>query len=102
MLALGMSLVLGMDYALRMVRGYFVDLTGTRIDVRMSASIMERVLGMKLSDRPPSVGAYAASLQSFESVRDVIASATVTAVIDLPFALIFMAVLVWGASRRTG
>jgi ATP-binding cassette subfamily C protein LapB len=95
MLALGLALVLGMDYALRMMRGYFVDLAGTRIDVRVSASIMERVLGMKLSDRPASVGAYAASLRSFESVRDVVASATVTAVIDLPFAVIFLFVLAW-------
>ena len=95
MLALGMALILGMDYALRMMRGHFVDLAGTRIDIRLSASIMERVLGMRLSDRPASVGAYAASLRSFESVRDVIASATVTAVIDLPFAILFLCVLAW-------
>lgn len=95
MLALGLTVVLGMDYALRMMRGYFVDLAGTRIDVRVSASIMERVLGMKLSDRPASVGSYAASLRSFESVRDVVASATVTALIDLPFAILFIFVLAW-------
>ena len=95
MLALGLTIVLGMDYTLRMMRGHFVDLAGTRIDVRVSASIMERVLGMKLSDRPASVGSYAASLRSFESVRDVVASATVTAVIDLPFAIIFLFVLAW-------
>jgi ATP-binding cassette subfamily C protein LapB len=95
MLALGLALVLGMDYGLRMMRGYFVDLAGTRIDVRVSASIMERVLGMKLSDRPASVGSYAASLRSFESVRDVVASATVTALIDVPFAIVFLVVLAW-------
>lgn len=95
MLALGLTLVLGMDYGLRMMRGYFVDLAGTRIDVRISASMMERVLGMKLADRPVSVGSYAASLRSFEAVRDVVASATVTAVIDVPFAVIFLFVLAW-------
>ncbi|WP_082151676.1 type I secretion system permease/ATPase [Caenimonas sp. SL110] len=95
MLALGLAVVLGIDYTMRLMRGYFVDLAGARIDLRLSALIMERVLGMKLSDRPPSVGAYAATLRSFESLRDFVASATVTAVIDLPFAILFLVVIAW-------
>ena len=66
-----------------------------RIDVKLSALIMERVLGMRLEDRPASVGSFAANLRSFESVRDFIASATVTALIDLPFALLFLLVIAW-------
>lgn len=95
MLALGLLLVLVIDYSLRIMRGYFVDLAGSRIDLKLSTLIMERVLGMRLSARPASVGAYAATLRSFESVRDFIASATVTAIVDLPFALLFFAVLAW-------
>jgi ATP-binding cassette subfamily C protein LapB len=94
-LALGVFLALVFDYALRMIRGYFVDLAGSRIDIKLSALIMERVLGMRLSERPASVGSYAATLRSFESVRDFIASATVTAIVDLPFALLFFFVLGW-------
>jgi ATP-binding cassette subfamily C protein LapB len=94
-LAVGLGLMLVMDYVVRVMRGYFVDLAGSRVDVKLSALIMERVLGMRLSERPPSVGAYAATLRSFESVRDFIASATVTAVVDLPFALLFLAVVAW-------
>ena len=48
-----------------------------------------------MADRPASVGSFAATLRSFESVRDFIASATVTALIDLPFALLFMLVILW-------
>jgi ATP-binding cassette subfamily C protein LapB len=95
MLAGGLFAVMGIDYALRLMRCHFVDLAGTRIDVRLSALIMERVLGMKLADRPQSVGAYAATLRSFETVRDFIASATVTAAVDLPFALLFLLVILW-------
>jgi ATP-binding cassette subfamily C protein LapB len=95
MLALGLAIVLGIDYALRLMRGHFVDLAGTRIDLKLSTLIMERVLGMKLSQRPQSVGAFASTLRSFESVRDFIASATVTAIVDLPFALLFLCVLAW-------
>ncbi|MBI5279109.1 MAG: type I secretion system permease/ATPase [Burkholderiales bacterium] len=95
MLALGLVLVLGADYLLRVLRGHFVDMAGTRIDVRLSAQIMERVLGMKLAQRPESVGAYANSLRSFESIRDFIASATVTGIVDVPFAILFLATLAW-------
>lgn len=95
MLAAGLALVLGVDFMLRLLRGYFVDLASSRIDIKLSALIMERVLGMRLSDRPPSVGSFAATLRSFESVRDFIASATVTAVIDLPFAALFFLVIMW-------
>jgi ATP-binding cassette subfamily C protein LapB len=94
-LAIGLGLLLVMDYVVRVMRGYFVDLASSRIDVKLTALIMERVLGMRLSERPPSVGAYAATLRSFESVRDFIASATVTAVVDLPFALLFLGVVAW-------
>lgn len=95
MLSIGLALVLGIDYVLRMLRGYFVDMAGSRIDVKLSAVIMERVLGMRLAQRPASVGSYAATLRSFEQVRDFIASATVTAVVDVPFALLFLAVIAW-------
>jgi len=95
MLALGVLLVIGMDYMLRLLRGRFIDLASARIDVKLSALIMERVLGMRLEARPASVGSFAANLRSFESVRDFIASATVSALIDLPFALIFLLVIVW-------
>ena len=95
MLAAGVLLVLGLDYILRLLRSHFVDLASARIDVKLSTLIMERVLGMRLSDRPASVGSFAATLRSFESIRDFIASATVTALIDLPFALLFMLVILW-------
>ncbi len=95
MLAVGLGLVIVLDYTVRMVRGHFVDLAGSRIDVRLSAQIMERVLGMRLKNRPASVGAYAVTLRSFETVRDFIASATITAIIDVPFAVLFLLVMGW-------
>lgn len=95
MLSLGVVIVLVADAALRTMRGYFLDLAGSRVDVRLSAYIMERVLGIRLEHRPLSAGSFAANLRSFETVRDFITSATVTAFIDLPFAVIFLVVIGW-------
>ncbi len=95
MLALGILLVMGMDFMMRLLRGHFIDLASSRIDVKLSAMLMERVLGMRLESKPASVGSFASNLRSFESVRDFIASATVSALIDFPFALIFLLVILW-------
>lgn len=95
MLAIGVILVLIADLVLRTLRGYLIDLAGSRVDMDLSSRIMERVLGIRMEYRPASAGSFAANLRSFESVRDFITSATVTAVIDLPFALLFVAVIAW-------
>ena len=95
MLALGVILVLVADLLLRTVRGYFIDLASSRVDMELSSRIMERVLGTRLEFRPASAGSFAASLRSFETIRDFIASATVTAIIDLPFAVLFLVVMAW-------
>ena len=41
------------------------------------------------------MGAFAANLRSFEFLRDFTTSATLTGSIDIPFALIFVAVIAW-------
>jgi len=94
-LALGLLLMLVSDLVLRTMRGRFVDLASSRADVKLSAFIMERVLGTRMEQRPASAGSFASNLRAFESVRDFIGSATVVAFIDLPFALIFMVVIAW-------
>jgi len=92
-LSLGMLIAISADFALRMMRAWFVDLAASRVDVTLSATIMERVLGMKLSERPASVGSFASGLQSFEAVRSFISSATILALVDLPFVLLFIVVV---------
>jgi ATP-binding cassette, subfamily C, bacterial LapB len=94
-LSIGALLMLLFDLTLRTVRAYIIDTASRRIDVSLSALIMERVLGMKMSSRPSSVGSFAANLRAFEGVRDFVASATVTTLVDLPFVFIFLLVVIW-------
>lgn len=92
-LAAGIFVVLCFDLALRLMRNAFVDLAASRADVKLSSSIMARVLGMRMEARPASTGSFASTLQSFESVRAFIGSATVVALADLPFVVLFVAVI---------
>ncbi|GKW49788.1 type I secretion system permease/ATPase [Halomonas sp. NCCP-2165] len=92
-LSVGIFLVLCLDLLLKLLRAAFVDLAASRADVTLSASLMQRVLGMRLEGRPASTGSFASTLQSFESVRGFIGSATVVGLVDLPFVLLFVAII---------
>ncbi|WP_404471193.1 type I secretion system permease/ATPase [Vreelandella venusta] len=92
-LAIGIFIVLCFDLALRLMRSSFVDLAASRADVKLSSSIMAKVLGMRLEARPASTGSFTATLQSFESVRAFIGSATIIGIVDLPFVLLFAAII---------
>lgn len=81
------------DFIMRTLRGYFIDLAGRRIDVIASRRIYDQVLNMRLSGKPASSGAFANMLREFDSVRDFITSATLTALVDLPFTFFFLFVI---------
>lgn len=94
-LAAGVLLAVLADVGLRVMRGFFLDYSARRIDVDLSAAILEKTLGMRLEHKPISVGSYAASLRSFEFLRDIITSASLTGFIDIPFAFVFLLVVAW-------
>lgn len=92
-LALGVVLLVVAELCLRLLRSWFVDLAANRADIKLSAKIMARIQGTRLESRPASIGAFAANVQAFEGVRGFIGSATVTALIDLPFFLLFVLII---------
>jgi ATP-binding cassette subfamily C protein LapB len=92
-LAIGVAIVYIFDFVMKSLRGYFIDVAGKRSDIILSATIFEKVMGIKMESRPTSVGAFANNLHEFESFRDFLTSATLTTLIDLPFLFIFLAVI---------
>lgn len=90
---IGVVAVYIIDFVLKLVRGYLLELAGKKSDIIMSSIIFEKVLDLKLAQHPASVGSFASNLKDFESVRSFFTTATMTALIDLPFAIIFLAVI---------
>jgi len=93
-LGIGVATVYCFDFLMRTLRGYFVDVAGKRTDIILSSTVFERVLGIKLEARPPSVGALASNLHEFDTFREFFTSATLTALIDLPFVFLFI-LIIW-------
>lgn len=94
-LVVGMSLVVVFDWLLRKARGIVTDSAGKYIDNKLSAQLFSKVMGMKLEHRPQSIGAFSRQLQDFDSVRDFFTSASLVAVVDLPFTALFLLLIGW-------
>jgi ATP-binding cassette subfamily C protein LapB len=92
-LAIGVAIVYIFDFIMKSLRSYFIDVAGKRSDIILSSTIFEKVMGIKMESRPPSVGAFANDFHEFESFREFLTSATLTTLIDLPFLFIFLFVI---------
>src|SRR5499433_2743252 len=92
-LALGVGLAFGFDFLLRTLRGYFLDRTGKELDKKISARIFEQILTVKMAAGPTSAGAFASNIREFETLRDFFTSASLSALIDMPFLLFFLFVI---------
>lgn len=94
-LSAGMALVLLFDVAMRALRSHCIEAAGRKLDLQVSCRIYERILALAMAARPASSGAFGSRLQEFESVREFMTAATVSAVIDLPFVAVFLAAMFW-------
>ena len=92
-LTTGIAVVFAFDFIVKSLRGHYVDTAGRRADVALSSRIFDHVLDIQMAARPQSAGGFANTLREFESVRDFFTSATVAALVDLPFLFLFIAVI---------
>jgi ATP-binding cassette, subfamily C, bacterial LapB len=88
----GVVAVVG-DFSLRSLRGTLIDRSSARGDVLVLNRIFSKVLGTRFSSRLNSVGVQSNSLREFESLREISNSATLAALGDLPFALLFLFII---------
>lgn len=89
-LTLGVGLALVFDLILKTLRSGFIDHAGKRADLDMGERLFDHLLETEMGARKGSVGAVSATMREFESLRDFFTSATMVALVDLPFVIIFV------------
>ncbi len=92
-LAIGVLIVFIFDFILRVIRGYFLDVAGKNADILLASRLYEHMLSIKLEVRPKSSGTLAHQLREFETLREFISSATLSALVDLPFIFLFIFII---------
>lgn len=92
-LSVGMTIVIVFDFILRTLRAYFVDIAGADVDRRVGKETFDRLLSIRLDQRRGSTGSLTGTMRELETLRDFFTSATLSALVDVPFILITMAVI---------
>lgn len=93
---IGMVVFALFSAGLTWLRQYLVLHTGNRVDAVLGASVFERLFKlppMYFQYRP--TGVISARLQGVETIREFVASAAVTLILDCPFLLIFVAIMLY-------
>jgi ATP-binding cassette, subfamily C, bacterial LapB len=92
-LTIGLGIVIIFDFILKLLRAYFVDHAGAQIDRDIGEAVFDRLLAMRLELKKGSTGALAGMMRELEALRDFFASATLTAIVDVPFILITLIIV---------
>lgn len=93
-LALGAALALAMEAFLKVARARLMDSAGRRIELSVQGRLIDRLLGMKRDPGGPSPSSLFQAMREFGAVREFFTASTVGTVVDLPFIILFLA-LVW-------
>lgn len=92
-LSIGFGIVIVFDFVLKMLRSYFVDIAGADIDLQVGDRVFRKLLAIRLDHKKGSTGALAGLMRELEALRDFFASATMSALVDLPFLVLTVAVI---------
>lgn len=94
-LALGVLIAFGLEYALRRARSAVLDDIGRELDLKLSQKIYSKILSAPLADRKGHTGNLVARVSEYGIVREFYASTTVTLIVDLAFLVLFIALIAW-------
>jgi ATP-binding cassette subfamily C protein LapB len=92
-LAIGVTVAMLFEAVTRYVRAHLLDTAGKKADLIVGSLLFRQALSVRMEHKPQSSGTFANQLREFESVREFVSSATLAALADLPFILLFMGVI---------
>lgn len=93
-LTIGVLIATLFGFVLRVARGHIMDLLGKRSDMRVSDRVFGHALRLRNSAIPRSTGSFISQLRELEQIREMVTSSTISTIVDLPFFLLFVVVLV--------
>jgi ATP-binding cassette subfamily C protein LapB len=90
-LVVGMLGIVMIDWLLKRLRSRVIDSLAAEVDMRLSKQVFQHLLHVRLDRQSNSLGTLNAQVNGLESVRQFFTSGIVFGLIDLPFAIMFIA-----------
>jgi len=90
-LAVGAGVAIVFDLMSRQLRSHLIDTAGKKADLILGSLLFRQTLGVRMEHRPESAGSYAHHMGQVEVVREFFAGATMSAVSDVPFVIMYVA-----------
>ena len=91
-LAGGVLIAAVFEFVLRIARVYLSDIIGKRADLKISDRVFGHALRIRNKDRARSTGSFISQIRELEGVRELVTSTTISAIADLPFFFLFLAI----------
>lgn len=89
-LLVGVAILLLLDYFVRQVRSELLDVAGKKIDMVISEKLFREIILRQGAGAQSNSGANASIVREFDSLKEFLASATITTFVDIPFAFLFL------------
>ena len=92
-LFIGASVIIVLRYILELLKTYFLDYAGQRIEKKTSESVFDKIMRYDLLRAPKSNGSVASLVKDFETFQQFFTSVTILLLIDIPFMFLFLYVI---------
>lgn len=92
-LSIGVVLVFIFDFILKLLRSYFVEYSSREIDLTTSAKLYAKIMNLKMSSLPARSGSLLHAVKEYDSIRQFFTSGALLSCADVPFILLFVAVI---------
>ncbi|MDF1832043.1 MAG: type I secretion system permease/ATPase [Porticoccaceae bacterium] len=92
-LVVGVFIAIVFEFLLRSLRAQLIESGGKRLDIALSRQLFQQAVHLKYAARPESTGAFASQIRDFELVREFFTASTLGACGDLPFTVLFIALI---------
>ncbi|ETX12565.1 ABC transporter ATP-binding protein [Marinomonas ushuaiensis DSM 15871] len=90
-LVVGMFGIVILDWILKRIRSKVLDSLAADVDMRLSKTVFQHLMHIRLDNQPNSLGTLNAQVNGLEPIRQFFTSGIVFGLIDLPFAIMFIA-----------
>jgi ATP-binding cassette, subfamily C, bacterial LapB len=92
-LCLGVLLAIAFELILKYARSRVLEHAVVHLDSAMSRDVFERLVNVRMDQLPQSVGSLTGQLRAYEGIRALLTASTAYLIVDIPFAIVFIALM---------